>query len=289
MKTHIFLYPGDGIGPELFDSLRAFFSLFDETIEYHYLSSFQDLSGLNKPYFVLCGPFISEQDQIEVFKPLKLLFAHTCIPHETKGYTSILAIPIGDKQMNTGALKDLSVIDACFDSERKIVMVQQYQEQPQIWEDTMKAWTRLAFSNTHWRFEDANVLSFIKHSQYKNTTQVVSSMEGANVLKALYASLHKSLNRAHTLIQVEDGYIAMPLHGHAPDIVGMGIANPFALMEAFCRLLSVAGFQELAQRVENQIETTFYANKDNTTPDQGGVLNTEKYMSMMIEYINLKN
>lgn len=288
MKTHIFLYPGDGIGPELFDSLRAFFSLFDETIEYHYLSSFQDLSGLNKPYFVLCGPFMSEQEQAETFNPLKPLYAHSKIPHETKGYTSVLAVPIIEKQMFSGALKDLTVIEACFKQEEKIVMVQQYQEQPQVWEDTMKAWTRLAFSNNHWRFEDANVLSFIKHSQYKNTNQVVSSIEGANVLKALYASIHNSLNRAHTLIEVEDGYVAMPMHGHAPDIVGMGIANPYALMMAFCRLLSVAGFVELSQRVENQIETAFYTNKEYTTPDQGGVLNAEKYMSMIVEYINLQ-
>ncbi|WP_018343631.1 isocitrate/isopropylmalate family dehydrogenase [Cytophaga aurantiaca] len=287
MKTHIFLYPGDGIGPELFDSLRAFFSLFDETIEYHYLSSFQDLSGLNKPYFVLCGPFVSEQEQTETFKSLKPLYAHTQIPHETKGYTSVLAVPVTEKQMHTGALKDMTVIHACFKEDQKVVMVQQYQEQPQVWEDTMKAWTRLAFSNNHWRFEDANVLSFIKHSQYKNTNQVVSSIEGANVLKALYASIHNSLNRAHTLIEVEDGYIAAAMHGHAPDIVGMGIANPYALMMAFCRLLSVAGFADLSQRVENQIETFFFENKELTTPDQGGILTTEKYMSKIIEYINL--
>ena len=106
-------------------------------------------------------------------------------------------------------------------------------------------------------------------------------------MKALYASIHKSLNRAHTLIEVEDGYIAMPMHGHAPDIVGMGIANPFALLMALCRLLSVAGLNDLSQQIENQIESLFIENPDQTTPDQGGVLNTEKYMAMMVECINL--
>jgi hypothetical protein len=286
MKTHIFLYPGDGIGPELFDSLRAFFKLFDDIIEFHYLSSFQDLSSLNSPYYVLCGPFVSEQEQIDVLKPLHPLYAHTLIPHDKPGYTSILAIPLNQK-LAVGALKDLSVVTSCFDPEAKVVMVQQYQEQPQVWEDAMKAWTRLAFTNHDWKFEDANVLSFIKHGQYMKTNQVVSSMEGANVIKALYASIHKSLQRASTFIQVEDGYIAMPMHGHAPDIVGMGIANPYALLVSFCRLLSAAGFKELGQHVENQIESTFYENRDQTTPDQGGVLNTEKYMAMTVECINL--
>ncbi|ABG59700.1 isocitrate/isopropylmalate family dehydrogenase [Cytophaga hutchinsonii] len=286
MKTHIFLYPGEGIGPELFESLRAFFSLFNDKLEYHYLASFQDLSSLNKPYYVLCGPFASEQEQTDVLNPLHPLYAHTLVPHDKKGNASILALPLTQKQ-TTGALKDLSVIAACFDPAHKVVMVQQYQEQPQIWEDAMKAWTKLAFSNHDWKFEDANVLSFIKHSQYSKANQVVSSMEGANVLKALYASIYKSLNRAHTLIEVEDGYITMPMHGHAPDIVGMGIANPYALLMAFCRLLTVAGYEELAQQVENQIESAFYENRDQTTPDQGGVLNTEKYMAMMVECINL--
>jgi len=286
MKTHIFLYPGDGIGPELFESLRAFFKLFDDIIEFHYLSSFQDLSSLNSPYYVLCGPFVSEQEQIDVLKPLHPLYAHTLIPHDKPGYSSILAIPLNQK-LAVGALKDLSVVTSCFDPEQKVVMVQQYQEQPQVWEDAMKSWTRLAFTNHHWKFEDANVLSFIKHGQYMKTNQVVSSMEGANVIKALYASVHKSLQRASTFIQVEDGYIAMPMHGHAPDIVGMGIANPYALLVSFCRLLAVAGFKELGQHVENQIESTFYENRDQTTPDQGGVLNTEKYMAMTVECINL--
>lgn len=286
MKTHIFLYPGEGIGPELFESLQNFLRLFDEKIEYHYLASFQDLSALNKPYYVLCGPFASEQEQMDILNPLHPLFAHTLVPHNQKGNAGVLALPLTQKQ-TTGALKDLSVIEACFDPAHKVVMVQQYQEQPQIWEDTMKAWTKLAFSNHSWKFEDSNVLSFIKHAQYSKANQVVSSMEGANVLKALYASIYKSLNRAHTRIQVEDGCIAMPMHGHAPDIVGMGIANPYALLMAFCRLLTAAGFPELAQRVENQIETAFYENRDQTTPDQGGVLNTEKYMAMLVECINL--
>ncbi len=287
MKTHIFLYPGDGIGPELFDSLRAFFELFDEIIEFHYLASFQDLSSLNNPYYVLCGPFASEQEQTEAFAPLKPQYAHTLIPHNKPGYTSILAIPLQQRQA-TGALKDLSVVAACFDPAQKVVMIQQYQEQPQVWEDAMKAWTKLAFSNHTWKFEDANVLSFIKHGQYVKTNQVVSSIEGANVIKALYASIHQSLQRSYTFIQVEDGFIAMPMHGHAPDITGMGIANPFALLLSFCRLLSVAGFEELGQHVENQIETMFYENRDQTTPDQGGVLNTEKYMAMTVECINLQ-
>lgn len=286
MKTHIFLYEGEGIGPELFDSLRAFFSLLKDTVEFHYLTSFKDLSSLNKPYYVLSGPFESEQQQDKDLQPLGIQYAYSRIPHEKRGHASVLAIPLHQKQ-STGALKDLTVVKSCFDPAHKVVMVQQYQEQPQVWEDAMKAWTKLAFSNHDWKFEDANVLSFIKHGQYNKANQVVSSLEGANVLKALYASIHKSLNRAHTLIEVEDGYIGMPMHGHAPDIVGMGIANPYALLMALCSLLSVAGLSDLSQQIENQIESLFIENPDQTTPDQGGVLNTEKYMAMMVECINL--
>lgn len=286
MKTHIFLYEGEGIGPELFDALRPFFSLLKEQVEFHYLTSFQDLSALNKPYYVLCGPFESEQQQIKELNPLAMQYAYTSIPDAKKGHAGVLAIPLHQKQ-SSGALKDLSVIRSCFDPAQKVVMIQQYQEQPQVWEDAMKAWTKLAFSNYEWKFEDANVLSFIKHGQYNKARQVVSSLEGANVLKALYASMYKSLNRAYTLIEVEDGCIAMPMHGHAPDIVGMGIANPYALLMALCKLLSVAGLGIIAQQIENQIESMFLEHPDQTTPDQGGVLNTEKYMAMIMECINL--
>ena len=286
MKTHIFLYEGEGIGPELFDALRPFFSLLKEQVEFHYLTSFQDLSALNKPYYVLCGPFESEQQQAKELTPLTMHYAYTSIPDGKKDHAAVLAIPLNQKQ-SSGALKDLSVIRTSFDPAQKVVMIQQYQEQPQVWEDAMKAWTKLAFSNYEWKFEDANVLSFIKHGQYNKTKQVVSSLEGANVLKALYASMYKSLNRAFTLIEVEDGYIAMPMHGHAPDIVGMGIANPYALLMALCKLLSVAGLEILSQQIENQIESMFIDHPDQTTPDQGGVLNTEKYMAMIMECINL--
>lgn len=286
MKTHIFLYEGEGIGPELFDSLRAFFSLLKDTVEFHYLTSFKDLSSLNKPYYVLCGPFESEQQQDKDLQPLGIQYAYSSIPHEKPGHASVLAIPLHQKQ-SAGALKDLTVVQSCFDVAHKVVMVQQYQEQPQVWEDAMKAWTKLAFSNHEWKFEDANVLSFIKHGQYNKANQVVSSLEGASVLKALYASIHKSLNRSHTIIGVEDGYIAIPMHGHAPDIVGMGIANPYALLMALCSLLSVAGLPGFSQQIENQIESLFVENPDQTTPDLGGVLNTEKYMAMLAECINL--
>lgn len=287
MKTPIFLYPGYGIGPELFIALRPFFKLFDAYVEFHYLNSIQDLWGLNKPYTVLCGPFESEAQQLATLQSLKPSYALTHVPHETPTSTSILAIPIQEKQMQNGVLKDFSIIKSCFDSDQKIVMVQQYQEQPAIWEETMKAWTKLAFTNNQWRFEDANILSFIKHTKYKNTNQVVSSLEGASVLRALYASIHHSLNRSFTYIQAEDGAICMPLHGHAPDIVGMGIANPYALISGFCSLLHASGLVDLSQQVDNQLKNTYYANREQTTPDQKGVLTTEKYVSMLIENIHL--
>ena len=287
MKTNIFLYPGNGIGPELFESLQTFFHLFDDIIELHYLNSFQDLWGLNKPYSVLCGPFESQNQQTEAFLALKPFYALTHIPHEARDATRILAVPILENQMLTGVLKDSSVMKSCFKLDERIVMVQQYQEQPQIWENTMKAWTKLAFTNYQSRFEDANIVSFIKHGKYKNSNQIVTSFEGANVLNALYASVYNALNRSHTKIQVDGGSIYVPLHGHAPDIVGMGIANPYALLMAFCNLLSDIGHVNLSQRIENQIVNAYYENRSQTTPDQRVVLNTEKYMSMLIDYINL--
>ncbi|MBC7451649.1 MAG: tartrate dehydrogenase [Cytophagales bacterium] len=292
MKQHILLYKGQGIGPELFESLRAFFNLFEDIVEYSYIESFEGAILIQQPFYMLCGPLEKEQFIETIMQDSELVYTLTCIPllaakKRTNRLARILTIPLTNNSSTSDRAYLSGVLHQVFSTEEKIVLVQQYKEHEEKWALRMKIWTKLAFSGTVLQLEDRNLYSFIKHGEYERLTQIVTSAEIEKVLSGIYASANRSQNRSHKLIKTAKSTIALPIHGHAPDIAGMGIANPYAIIMALLRLLREMGYLERSQKAENQIERMFQSFPEKSTPDQGGILNTEKYIAMIVECINL--
>jgi isocitrate dehydrogenase (NAD+) len=78
-----------------------------------------------------------------------------------------------------------------------------------------------------------------------------------------------------------DAAIFEAVHGSAPDIAGLKIANPCALLLTSAQMLSHLGMQDRADRLHAAITATIAA-ADRTTPDLGGSGNTETFTDAIL-------
>jgi isocitrate dehydrogenase (NAD+) len=65
------------------------------------------------------------------------------------------------------------------------------------------------------------------------------------------------------------------VHGSAPDVAGLGIANPTAVILSGAMMLRHLGEEEPARRIEQAVQAV-YANRDRLTPDVGGTATTQQ-------------
>lgn len=72
------------------------------------------------------------------------------------------------------------------------------------------------------------------------------------------------------------------VHGSAPDIAGLHIANPCALILSAAQMLTHVGMDERARKLRAAIRTTIVAG-DRTTPDLGGHGDTLSFADAIIE------
>jgi|GEM_PF-3261324 hypothetical protein len=289
MKKQLLLYPGDGIGLELFKSLAGFFRKFEILVEFRTIQSLDEFFLQEYPLYLLCGPL---SDDLNLSKHIQEYTELSVIPSNVQksgqmDSVCIVSFPLNNQNTQIYPLKDVDLLNHFFSQDQKIVLVHGYKQAFDKWLPILKSWSKLAFTPTDFRLEDRDVYSFIKHGDYCSCKQIITSSEIEPILSGLYASLNNSLILCHRLFLFQKSAIALPMHGHAPDIVGMGIANPYALMMSFCSLLNEMGYNEVSQYVENQIKRILFEHPEQITPDQDGILNTEKYMAMIAEYINL--
>jgi isocitrate dehydrogenase (NAD+) len=73
------------------------------------------------------------------------------------------------------------------------------------------------------------------------------------------------------------------VHGSAPDIAGMGVANPTAMLLSACMLLRHIDQAEPAERIENALKSALAAG--DCTGDLGGSLSTSEYARAVIARI----
>ncbi|MFQ5890018.1 MAG: isocitrate/isopropylmalate dehydrogenase family protein [Gemmatimonadota bacterium] len=72
------------------------------------------------------------------------------------------------------------------------------------------------------------------------------------------------------------------VHGSAPDIAGLGIANPSSLVLAACLMLEHLGSREIAHRIRGALHATL-ADRRVVTPDLGGTATTHELASAIID------
>jgi isocitrate dehydrogenase (NAD+) len=74
------------------------------------------------------------------------------------------------------------------------------------------------------------------------------------------------------------------VHGSAPDIAGIGLANPCALLLAACQMLDHLEMTDTAQKIRAAIRETLAA-KDRVTPDLGGSGSTGTFADALVERV----
>ncbi len=79
----------------------------------------------------------------------------------------------------------------------------------------------------------------------------------------------------------EDIAIFEAVHGSAPDIAGMGVANPTALLLSAVDMLKYLELEDYAKKLDNAIVKTYEENS-NLTKDLGGTLTTDEFTKIII-------
>ena len=113
---------------------------------------------------------------------------------------------------------------------------------------------------------------------------IVTTNLFGDIISDLCAGLVGGLGLAPGANIGKDAAIFEAVHGSAPDIADQNIANPCALLLASVQMLSHLGMQERAGRLHGAI-TASIADGDRTTPDLGGVGNTDTFADAIIERI----
>lgn len=76
-----------------------------------------------------------------------------------------------------------------------------------------------------------------------------------------------------------------PVHGSAPDIAGLGIANPIGQIWSGAMMLEHLGENDAAAMVMRAIEAALLAEDRQVTPDLGGNANTEAFTAQILSHV----
>jgi isocitrate dehydrogenase (NAD+) len=129
------------------------------------------------------------------------------------------------------------------------------------------------------RIIDATAMLLVLNP-YQFDVLVMENMFG-DILSDQMAGLVGGLGMAPGGNIGRDAAIFEPVHGSAPDIAGLGIANPTAMMLAGCMMLEHLGQHAVSERVRAALKDTLEARKT-VTPDVGGKARTEQYADAVI-------
>jgi len=129
------------------------------------------------------------------------------------------------------------------------------------------------------RIIDATAMLLVLNP-YQFDVLVMENMFG-DILSDQMAGLVGGLGMAPGGNIGKNAAIFEPVHGSAPDIAGLGIANPTAMILAGAMMLEHLGQQEVAQRVRAAVRDTLRAG-ETVTPDAGGRARTEEYADAVV-------
>lgn len=111
---------------------------------------------------------------------------------------------------------------------------------------------------------------------------IVTTNLFGDILSDLCAGLVGGLGMAPGANIGEKAAIFEAVHGSAPDIAGMNIANPSSVILASIQMLEYLGEQDKAQQIREALAATISAG-DRTTPDLGGTSGTTDFTQAIID------
>lgn len=117
---------------------------------------------------------------------------------------------------------------------------------------------------------------------YKYDVLVAPNFYG-DILSDLCAGLVGGLGYAPGANIGDECAVFEAVHGTAPDIVGLGIANPTSAILSGCMMLGFMGLKEEEKLIENALKTVFENGKQTYSVD--GKLNTNKFKDEIIKII----
>jgi isocitrate dehydrogenase (NAD+) len=129
------------------------------------------------------------------------------------------------------------------------------------------------------RIIDATAMQLVLNP-YQFDILVMENMFG-DILSDQMAGLVGGLGMAPGGNIGRDAAIFEPVHGSAPDIAGLGIANPTAMVLAGCMMLDHLEQYDVAERVRTAVTQTLEA-RQTVTPDVGGRAHTDEYADAVI-------
>ena len=113
---------------------------------------------------------------------------------------------------------------------------------------------------------------------------IVASNLFGDIISDLAAEITGGLGMAPSA-NIHPGQNALfePVHGSAPDIAGMGQANPIAAIRCVGLMFDHFGYRTAAERVEDAVVAAF--STGNTTPDLDGKLSTEQAGTWILQHL----
>ncbi|MGS2744554.1 isocitrate dehydrogenase [Halomonas sp. LS-001] len=115
---------------------------------------------------------------------------------------------------------------------------------------------------------------------------VVTTNLFGDILSDLCAGLVGGLGLAPGANIGENAAIFEAVHGSAPDIAGMKIANPCALLLAAAQMLDHLGMVEKGMAIRQGIRTVLETRQDMVTPDMGGSGTTDTFAEALVEVVS---
>ena len=131
---------------------------------------------------------------------------------------------------------------------------------------------------------DAAAMRLITHPE--NFDVIVTSNMFGDILSDEVAGLNGGLGLAASANIGPTHAMFEPVHGSAPDIAGMNIANPLASFYTCCLLLDWLQEKDLSKKLQEALESTI--KEEIFTPDLGGQYTTEQVTNFVINKLQFK-
>ncbi len=135
---------------------------------------------------------------------------------------------------------------------------------------------RIEFDN---RIIDATAMQLVLNP-WQFDVLVMENMFG-DILSDEMAGLVGGLGMAPGANIGERAALFEPVHGSAPDIAGLGVANPAATILAGCLMLDHMGQGDVATRITGALEAAL-REQDSLTPDLGGSAGTDDFADAIV-------
>jgi hypothetical protein len=153
-------------------------------------------------------------------------------------------------------------------------------------QEFLKTWSRFAFQSDEWHLVDSDLTHYLKELKYKQGFWQVALEDTYKIVNPLLYGVYNGIIAYEWFETKENQFIACPLHGRVKELEGMGIINPIASLLALCALIERAN-QPLAEKMRTIVLHSYFLDKENTTPDRGGILNTSTYIRKLVEKLYL--